>query len=509
MKKFIYGSFYLALFCIVSCTEEDLDPGSQEAIKAPVSQQDPLAREEINELIEQQLSDRGDFDWSGVSDHVLWSALQHGDSIMTIGYGFDESDFTKNKTQKQATSKNGIIEIVKALEDDLNAKTRKQGENILIYEDEYLTVIDLKIGKLETVAKLRNHSGIRFMEPSGYSLFQQEPLTAKSPGSGCGFESDQLNSTDYHTIAPNAKMPWNFPLHGIDGAWAYSTGKGVTIGIVDTGLSPDQPLLNNSFNSGYSSGRSIEKYGVFVDSFWPWSKKTDGPNDKCGHGTSMIAAATAPRNNAGRPVGVAYNANLVSYRASGNVLLNSYQEQKGVARAMTALGRRNDVKIISMSMGYVFSIRRIEDAIRYAHDRGKIIFVAGGTSTRLTNFVGVTFPGSMSETIAVTGVEEGAGYDECDVCHYGSKIDCTIVMERSSTNKHVPVLGYYNGSDRYVGGSSVATATAAGIAALVWSKNPSWTRDQVLHKLMVTADLYPNKSADFGWGNLNALAAVR
>jgi len=252
-------------------------------------------------------------------------------------------------------------------------------------------------------------------------------------------------------------MPWNFPLHKINQAWSYSTGQGITIGVVDTGLSPNQSLLGSNFNNGLSSGRTVEKYGVFVNSFWRWSRKTDGPNDKCGHGTSMSAAATAPRNNVGLPVGVAYNANLISYRASGDVLLNSYHEQKGVARAITELGQRGDVKIISMSMGYVFTVNRIKDAVRYAYSRGKLIFCAGGTSTSLTNFTGVVFPASMSETVAVTGIEEGAGYDECDACHKGSTIDFTIIMERGNNN-HIPVLGYYNGNDDYVGGSSVATA---------------------------------------------------
>ena len=40
----------------------------------------------------------------------------------------------------------------------------------------------------------------------------------------------------------------------------------------------------------------------------------------------------------------------------------------------------------------------------------------------------------MSETVAVTDVEEGASYNECDVCYTGSKIDFTFVMERG--NKH-------------------------------------------------------------------------
>jgi subtilisin family serine protease len=160
-------------------------------------------------------------------------------------------------------------------------------------------------------------------------------------------------------------------------------------------------------------------------------------------------------------------------------------------------------------MGYIFSVNRIKDAIRDAYSRGNLIFAAGGTSTSFTNFVGVTFPGNMNETVAVTGIEEGSGYNECDTCHKGSKIDFTIIMERSGSNNHVPVLSYYNGNDDYVGGSSVATANAAGIAALIWAKNPGWNRAQILNKMITTSDLYPNRSASFGWGNLDALGAVQ
>jgi len=508
MKKVILRYLCAALiFSALSCTK-DAPISSVENVEIVADQEEPLSIVEINQVIEAELSAKGDFDWNETSELVLWSALHHAEGVLTIGYGSDKDDYVKELSQKQTLTKNAILETIRSLE-AIDKSAANKGEDILIDEDAYLTIMDVKVTNRETVTRLRANATIRFMEPSGYPFFQNE-TSAKSAlsDSGCGFDADNVSGNDYSNISPNARMPWNFSLHNIDDAWQYSTGRGVTIGVVDTGLSPNQTLLNNNFNNGASSGRTVEKYGVFVNSFWPWSRKTDGPNDKCGHGTSMSAAATAPRNNSGLPVGVAYNANLVSYRAAGDVLLNSYHEQKGVAKAITQLGRRNDVKIISMSMGYIYSINRIKDAIRYAHSRGKLIFCAGGTSTSITNFLGVVFPASMSETVAVTGIEEGAGYDECDACHKGNAIDFTIIMERNNNN-HIPVLGYYNGTDDYVGGSSVATANAAGIAALVWSKNPSWTRTAVLNKLILTAERYPNKSSSYGWGNLDALEAVR
>lgn len=102
----------------------------------------------------------------------------------------------------------------------------------------------------------------------------------------------------------------------------------------------------------------MQKYGTFIDSNWWWSSNYDGPDDKCGHGTAMGSTMASPRNDNGMPVGVAYNANLVAYRATEDVLLNDYHERKGVSMALTQLGNRNDVKIISMSIGYVWSNRK-------------------------------------------------------------------------------------------------------------------------------------------------------
>lgn len=116
----------------------------------------------------------------------------------------------------------------------------------------------------------------------------------------------------------------------------------------------------------------------------------------------------------------------------------------------------------------------------------------------------------MSETVAVTGITDANGYNKCDICHDGSQIEFTIVMQRDGDDSRTsPTLGFNNGQADYVGGSSVATATTAGVAALVWSKYPSWSRSQVLSKMRNTADLSGNTSSNYGYGNVNASLAVQ
>lgn len=503
MIKKILKLFVLTVFVFTSCSKEDSQQESNIVIDG--SQKEPLTAQQINAKIDQNISSKGSFNWSEASNHFLWSATFHGNNVVTIGFGNSKNDFERAKTSNNAKIQNELLQIIMQYE-------TTSLEKILISSDAYLNLIDVVILKQETIIALRASNYIRYIEPGDYRYFEvrnAEFRSDVSSGSGCGFDSSTLSSADYTTVTPNAKAPWTFYQHNIPSAWNISTGSGITIGIVDSGVSSNQTLLGSNFNDGLSSGRTIQKYGTFVDSIWPWSTTTDGPNDQCGHGTSMAAVAAAPRNDNGMPVGVAYNANLVTYRAASNVVLDGYHEQNGVKNALTALGNNTKVKIISMSMGHIFSVGKISDGIKFAYGKGKLLFCAGGTSTSFTTFVGVIFPASMAEAVAVTGVKEGATYQKCDVCHTGSKIDFTVVMQRATSGNTVPVDGYYDNETNYVGGSSVATATTAGIAALVWSRNPTWTRTQVLTKMRQSSSFYPNKNAEFGYGNINALLAVQ
>jgi len=493
--------FYLLLlfFVFTSCNRDDLQ---NNVANTEITQKDPLTARQINEKINETIKTKGRFSWNESSDHFLWSGIFQGNKIASIGFG---SSFDRSLDADNKAIENEILDLIKKYE----GKT----DRILLSSDQYLNQIDVAIEKQETVIALRKMKNIRYLEPADYRYFENEKqfgATAKSSSSssGCGFESTALNAADYTTVSPNAKAPWSFTKHNIINAWSYSTGAGVTIGVIDSGVSPEQSLLGSSFNNGLSTGRTISKNGVYVDSVWPWSTGYDGSADKCGHGTSMASAAAAPRNNQGQPVGVAYNANLVTYRAASNVVLDGYHEQNGVKIAFTELGNNNSVKIISMSMGHIFSVGKIEDGVKYAYSKGKLIFCAGGTSTSFTNFVGVIFPAWMPETQAITGVKENTSNQKCDVCHSGSEIDFTYQMERGS-GSNIPVLSYYNGQTDYVGGSSVATASTAGIAALVWAKNPSWTRDQVINKMRQSATYYPTPNSDYGYGNINVLQAVQ
>ena len=162
-----------------------------------------------------------------------------------------------------------------------------------------------------------------------------------------------------------------------------------------------------------------------------------------------------------------------------------------------------------MSMGRITSNSQIADAVRYAFGKGKLIFCAGGTSFGWTaGWYGVIFPAYMPEVQAVTGVIENTNFTNCTECHKGAEIDFVVVMQRNADAMKPLTLAMSGNPPATIGGSSVATATTAGIAALVWSKYPSLTRTQLISRLQLNSSRYPTISAEYGWGLINANSAT-
>lgn len=98
---------------------------------------------------------------------------------------------------------------------------------------------------------------------------------------------------------------------------------------------------------------------------------------------------------------------------------------------------------------------------------------------------------------------------KCSNCHVGSKVDFVVVMQKNSTSRNPLTLPMSGDDPSTVGGSSVATAGTAGIAALVWAAHPGWTRQQVFDKLKTSSNYYPNRHSNFGWGRINAELATQ
>src|SRR5438477_4274611 len=112
------------------------------------------------------------------------------------------------------------------------------------------------------------------------------PPPPTPPPPGTNYDTAEYRASNY-AVAANAISAYN----------AGATGKGVKIGVVDSGINPKLTEF-----TGRIDPASGDVYG------------TRGVSDEGGHGTAVSAVAAAARNNSGT-LGVAFDATIVSERA--------------------------------------------------------------------------------------------------------------------------------------------------------------------------------------------------
>jgi subtilisin family serine protease len=515
MKK---GFMALGMVCLLfACSKNN-----ETEVTAPDNTDRSLkSKTDINQFIRSVYNQQGRFEWNAAPDNIIWSAGEQSDHIFAVGFRLPGGPVDMKDQIAQVDINNADWKLAKTqvlqliYQSEKRSQPQLKPEQVEAFTEDILPVVDVTIRDLRTIELLRKSNLVRYVEPMGYEPEAGAVIVNSSlSSSGCDSNTPDFGlaaGSDFANIAPNAKQSWNHGFHGVNAAWTRTTGSGVKVFIVDSGISPDQDNFGSQFNQGSSSGRTIEKIVTLPRNTFLGIPigPVETPNDGCGHGTAMAGACAAPRGSDGNAAGIAYNCNLVTCRAATDVFLDESRESKGVADAYTNAANRADVKVISMSMGRITSSGQITDAINYAYGKGKLMFCAAGTSFGWTSgWFGVIFPAWLGNVNAVTGIKDNPS-TQCDACHDGSAVDFTIVMEKASNGRHPLTTAMNNNQPATVGGSSVATAQCAGIAALVYARNPGATRDQVLNRLITTASNYPNRNGSFGWGRVNADAATQ
>ena len=468
--------------------------------------------------IQNSIVKKGSFEWASLSPSLLWAAIQKSNGIVAVGYQTPGNSYRENQLHlidigegnwlrtKQYLI-NEIVQIEQALSPSL------QQEDLVPWEEAILPVFNIVIKNPRSLTYLLNSPLVRYVEPMGYDQFLFSAAQERSSGCNPNLPTRGLMAgVHYGVVAPNAKASWNYPAHGILDAWRYVSGKGIKVFLIDTGIGYGQESLGANFNQGFSGARTLERLVTlprqrFLGIINVGPPET--PEDRCGHGTAMAGVLAAPRGTSGNMVGIAYNTDLVTCRAAADVFIDEAREVKGVSDAFTMAARRADVKVISMSMGRITVSSQIRDAIQYAHAKGKLIFCAAGTSFSFTaNWAGVIFPATLPEVQAVTGVKQFTNFEACSHCHSGPEVDFVVEMERAGDATFPLTVSDRGNEPSTIGGSSVATASMAAMTALVWSRFPSYTRDQILTLLERYSTYYPQRDSRWGWGKFQPVLAV-
>lgn len=216
MRKNYFKILIFSLFVGVSCTND----ANIEVEKSVITfDKDPISTKLINQAINESVKATGKFYWKDASLQMLWSATQHGNKLVTIGFGSNNNDFDKSKSPKSNEIESELLNLI------VNSE-KSDIQKVLVYKDEFLNLIDVVINEPETLELLRRNPYIRYVEPADYKYFQFETenntyRSSSSGGSGCGFDTATLSTSDYTTVTPNAKAPWTFYKHNIPSAWSY------------------------------------------------------------------------------------------------------------------------------------------------------------------------------------------------------------------------------------------------------------------------------------------------
>ncbi|MFD0721028.1 type VII secretion-associated serine protease mycosin [Streptomyces globosus] len=244
-----------------------------------------------------------------------------------------------------------------------------------------------------------------------------------------------------------------------DDMWKVSTGKGVTVAVIDSGVAriPElegQVLPGKDFATAYGN---------------------DERTDYDRHGTSMAAiiAGSGKHPSGDGAYGLAPGAKILPIRVP--------HEENQLAPSWTAAIRYaadSEAKIINISMG--MSERddpARADAVKYALSKGKLIFAAVGNDGKSTN--DVKYPAATPGIVGVGAVGPDGGAIE--MSQHGPQVDITAPGQ--------DILAACTGKSGVckTSGTSDATAIASASAALLWSAHPEWTNNQVLRVLLNTA----------------------
>lgn len=296
----------------------------------------------------------------------------------------------------------------------------------------------------------------------------------------------------------------------VPGAWATSTGSGVTVAVIDTGYVTHSDVAGNIV-AGYDF---ISDTAVSVDGDGRDSNPADPGDwyatDECGtgtgssnsswHGTHVAGTIAAVTNNSKGVAGIAYNAKVSPLRVLGkcggydsDIIDAITWASGGTVSGVPA--NTNVAKVINMSLGGSGACTSAtQTAITAAVNRGTTVVVAAGNEN--SNTSGFS-PSSCSNVINVAATSRTGA--RASYSNYGTLVDIAAPGGQTSTGTANGILSTLNSGTKtastesyaYYQGTSMATPHIAGLVALMKSANSSLTPAQIESAIKTNARALP------------------
>ncbi|HEY0715509.1 MAG TPA: S8 family serine peptidase [Polyangia bacterium] len=294
---------------------------------------------------------------------------------------------------------------------------------------------------------------------------------------------------------------------GTTAAWDTSRGLGVLVAVTDSGVDYNHPDLkaNVWINPGEVAGNGLDDdNNGYVDDVRGWDfvggdasapTQDNDPADTNGHGTHVAGTIAAVGNNGLGVVGVAWRSKIIALRAlddAGN------GTDSGLAAAIIYAADRG-ADVINASWGGAGTSQALTDAVNYAHGLGAVFVASAGNDAKDVNLYS---PAKLPNAIAVASLSPTDQLSSFS--NFGNKIEVAAPGE--------DILSLEANSGGYVQqeGTSMAAPHVSGVAALIISARPGFSKEHVRQALRISATNLgaAGKDTSFGYGRVNAAAAV-
>lgn len=261
---------------------------------------------------------------------------------------------------------------------------------------------------------------------------------------------------------------WHLTAMKAEEVWEKSTGSGLVVAVIDSGVDP---------SNGDLKGRVLKGLDLALDS------PGDARTDYSGHGTGMagLIAGTGQGNGGDGAFGLAPAVKILPIRMRDDAgRVNGATGDANFNRDVPVAIRYavdHGAKVINISLGNETGSQRLTDSVQYALLQDSLIFASVGNTGNKEN--AVEYPAGTPGVVGVGAI--GRDLKKTDWSQFGPQVDLSapgVDMIHACGGETGLCKGW---------GTSDATAIASASAALIWSKHPDWTNNQVLRVMLNTA----------------------
>ncbi|MCL5992149.1 MAG: S8 family serine peptidase, partial [Bacteroidetes bacterium] len=412
---------------------------------------------------------------------------------LKTAYSQATSDYLSTLNIQGASTFNSCLNYFNEIKNEkiLSSETNQRIEELR----KYITInIPSGIDSEKLLSMIKNNYDIESIEPN--YIYRIETTT------------DEPNDPLY-------KDQWALKIINSTKAWEKATGKGIIVGIIDTGIDFEHPDLKNQLY--INSKEDINHNGKFE----PWSSEEirngitgdfnnidddyDGfiddvigydfvdqsfgnigdyiepdsiPYDEHSHGTTLAGVIAAERNNNIGISGLAYDSKLLAVRAldaTGN------GESDDIANAIVYAALRG-AKVLNFSFGEAFPSTIMHEAIKFAYSLGCVMTASSGNN----NWQFPHYPSDYEEVISVGAITDKG--QKSSVSNYGNRLALTAPGNDILTT--TPGGNYQKKS-----GTSYSAPYVSAASALLFELDSTLKPQDIKGILMASAD----DAGDIGW----------